>query len=358
MKRARTSINKQYNDITANTLEEAFAAIKTQYGVETLDALAYDVIQNEKTGVFGIIKPQKAVVRVYEPKRRKEKPQTLTQHEQQVHNTLLRDAVEHTVAVHASPEEPVVINNKTKKPKKGNVVADDDTNGLQSSAVTEVIQPKSTVAVQKENSKKKLQQKKKNTKNTVQKTKEPVYASTSIEGRSLLHTSTKKKKNVLVQLHEKKTGNAKLITLVSEILLRIMQAFGIEAPYNITLEDQNRLHVAIKKSKKTACLLGEDNEVLRAIQYILYRILTQQSENEILLTITLGEHKVSEETIFEANIRKLCKKVLSTKQPVQTYQLSQEQCTKACAWIAEEKNIAYTVTQEEDKYTVVLSYKE
>ena len=370
----RTNINKHYRDFTANTLEEAFVAVKAQYGVESLEALSYDVIQNEKTGVFGIIKPQKAVVRIYESKRRKEKQHTVMQSEQQAQNIPLRDAMEYTLATSTIQKEDVETKKKTKKQKKGSVIAHNDgelvvhpADETQNSiTVTEVIQSSSTAVMQKEkkevlqkqNRRKRSQQNKKAVKDIVEKAQGSVYTSTSIEGRSLLHTSTRKKKNVLMHLRGKTPGNATLITLVSETLLRIIKAFGIETPYNITLEDQNRLHIAIRKSKKTACLLGEDNEVLRAIQYILYKILMQQSENEVLLTITLGEHRVSEETIFEANIRKLCKKVLSTRQSVQTYQLTQEQYTKACGWLAEEKDIAYVVIQEDDKYTLVLSYKE
>lgn len=135
------------------------------------------------------------------------------------------------------------------------------------------------------------------------------------------------------------------LAIVQEVIVAIVTTVSTHTPVQ-TYAQEGCIYIHIEENEDTAILLGKDLEVLKAIQYIVYKIVTQHIRCFFCLHLALGEHVVSEETLLMSMIAKLIEKVKSTYKNQRTYPLNKEQRELVQSMVEQEQYVAIKKQKE------------
>ena len=116
------------------------------------------------------------------------------------------------------------------------------------------------------------------------------------------------------------------LAIIQEVVVTIVATVSTGTSVQVYVEE-GCVYVTIEESKDTKTLVGKELEVLKAIQYIIYKIVTQHVRCFFSLHISIGEYVVSEETLLMSMISKLIEKVKTTYKNQRTYPLNLTQRT-------------------------------
>lgn len=146
------------------------------------------------------------------------------------------------------------------------------------------------------------------------------------------------------------------LAIAQEVITKIVFIFSDTASIESRFEE-NTIYINIEQNEDTKPLIGKDLEILKALQYIVYKIVTQHVRCLFSLHITLGDTIVSEETLLIGMINKLIEKVKTTRKTQRTYPLNREQRTIVQEIIAQETDVVIKKQKVElDVQPLILLY--
>ena len=128
------------------------------------------------------------------------------------------------------------------------------------------------------------------------------------------------------------------LAMIQEVIATIVTTVSKVASIQTHVE-QGSIYIHIEENQDTKVLIGKDLEVLKAIQYLLYKIITQHMRCFFSLHISLGDVLVSEETLLVSMVAKLIEKVKTTHKNQRTYPLNAEQRAIVHNMIEEEPTV-------------------
>lgn len=144
--------------------------------------------------------------------------------------------------------------------------------------------------------------------------------------------------------------------LVQESMMTIIRFIADDIGIESTIEGTT-IYVTIEEKEGVALLRGRDLEVLKAIQYVIYKIVTQRVRCLFSLHIALGNDIVSEETLLITMVNKLIEKVKYTQKTQRTYPLNAQQRALVQSIVEQEPCVAIKKQKSSlDIRPVVLHY--
>ncbi|MGL4722527.1 MAG: Jag N-terminal domain-containing protein [Desulfovibrionaceae bacterium] len=147
-----------------------------------------------------------------------------------------------------------------------------------------------------------------------------------------------------------------VISIVEELVKKILMVLVDEVAFTVKLELEE-VRINISDGPWSAILIGKDHENLLAIQYIVSRILNQQTQRSFLVSVCVGEVTSSEENMLISMALRIATKVKSTQKTQQTLPLPAYQRRIIHMTLQDDPLIGTTTKGSDTLQSVVIFYQ-